>query len=119
MAGNVGWIQIGTSDPNDVQRFYAELFGWTFQSAPGTDGAYRVIQNAGAPIGGIHDHRGDRGDYAIFCIVVDDVADVLTRAEKAGGKVLQGPDTAADGLVSAQLIDVVGNEFAIFSPPPR
>jgi uncharacterized protein len=119
MTNNVGWIQVGTTDPDGAQRFYTELFGWTYHADPSADGTYRVIENAGTPIGGIEDHRGERSDYAVFCIVVDDVADVVGRAEAAGGKLVKGPDTTADGLVSAHLTDVAGNEFAVFSPPAR
>lgn len=107
----IGWFQIGVSDAQVAHRFYGELFGWTFAE----DAAYQMITtpDAGSVRGGLA--VGQPG-HAIFYVVVQDVPGVCERVEAAGGKVLAGPLTSEDGLVSATVTDPEGNHFGIFQP---
>lgn len=117
----VDWFEIGTDDPEVAQRFYGELFGWSFQKDE-TDNTmdYRLITAAGAdrPSGGVLNTGGRFPNYATFYVVVEDVAATVATAERLGAKALLPPTTAPDGLVFAQLHDPAGNQIGIFTPAP-
>jgi predicted enzyme related to lactoylglutathione lyase len=117
VTNGVCWFQIGTADLPGTERFYGELFGWTYVNDTGTE-RYRIVQTPEGSIkGGIVDHQGQGTDHAIFCVVVADVAGTAARAEAAGGKVIVPPTTTNDGLVFAELLDPSGNHFGVYAPP--
>jgi uncharacterized protein len=111
----VGWFELGTDRPEETRRFYGDLFGWTF----GGDGPYHEVTTPGAdhPTGGVFDSQGKFPDYAIFYVTVEDVAAAVKKAEALGAKTIVPPTTTDGSLVFAQLRDVTGNLFGIFSPP--
>jgi predicted enzyme related to lactoylglutathione lyase len=118
---SVGWFEIGTDDPESAERFYGELFGWTFRkddSDPNME--YREVTAPGAelPSGGIMSTGGKFPNYATFYVVVEDVAATVAKAERLGGKVLVPPTTVPAGLVFAQVHDPAGNQIGIFTPAP-
>ena len=115
----VSWFQVGSDDPEGVKRFYGDLFGWNFTPDPNGGGKYDLVGYPGAdrPNGGIA-HTDAAQNHAIFLVVVEDVAAVVTRTERIGGKVLVPPTTGSDGLIFADLLDPSGNHFGVFSPPP-
>jgi predicted enzyme related to lactoylglutathione lyase len=115
----VGWLEIGMEDPATAERFYGDIFGWTFDDDPATDG-YRTISVPGAgPQGGVFATGGQTPGYAIFYLTVADVEDTVRRAEAAGGKVLVAPQQNKNGLTFAHLLDPAGNHFGVFTPPAR
>ena len=101
----IGWFEISTSDLPAAERFYGDMFGWTFGS-DGNSEAYRMVTTpvADGLRGGIADNGGTGPQYAIFYVVVDDVDDACRRAEAAGGKVVLAPQNAPDGLVFARVV---------------
>jgi predicted enzyme related to lactoylglutathione lyase len=115
----ITWFEIGSDRPDEVERFYADLFGWTFeeQGAPGA--SYRQTTAGGEQgIGGaIRATGGDSPNYAIFYAEVADVAETCRRAETAGGKVLVPLRTTPSGLTFAHLLDPSGNHLGVFTPP--
>jgi predicted enzyme related to lactoylglutathione lyase len=113
----VTWFEIGTDRPEEAERFYAELFGWTFaeQGAPGR--SYRVTEGDSGIGGAIRASDGSTPNYAIFYAQVTDVAEACRRAEAVGGKVLVPPVTAPSGLTFAQIADPSGSRFGVFTPP--
>ncbi|HET6532208.1 MAG TPA: VOC family protein [Actinoplanes sp.] len=118
----VGWFEIGTDRPDVAERFYGEVFGWTFadDESPGFDGKpYRLVTTpaAGSPAGGLTGTAGKLPNYAVFSVVVADTAATCRRAEEAGGKVLVPPQTAPNGLVFAHILDPSGNQVGVFTPP--
>jgi predicted enzyme related to lactoylglutathione lyase len=117
---SVGWFEVGTENPDAAQRFYGELFGWTFQRDEADTMDYRMVTTPGAerPSGGIMNTGGKFPNYATFYVVVEDVADAVAKAERLGAKALLPPTTDPSGLVFAQLHDPSGNQFGIFTPPP-
>lgn len=117
--GTVDWFQIDTDDVAGTERFYGELFDWTFDSNPNDVDTYREITPAGAeqPHGGINDTKGEAPNDAYFYVVVSDVAKAVERAEKLGGKVVVPATSTPGGLTFAKLADPVGNQFGVFTPP--
>ncbi|WP_433649608.1 VOC family protein [Micromonospora zamorensis] len=117
----VTWFEIGTDRPEEAERFYGELFGWTFEEqGAGNGGSYRVTGAGGdTGIGGaIRATDGTSPNYAVFYAEVTDVSETCRRAEAAGGKVLVATRTAPSGLTLAHLLDPAGNHLGVFSPPP-
>lgn len=117
----VNWFEIGSDRPEEVERFYADLFGWTFaEQGEANGGSYRVTTAGGEQgIGGaIRATNGDSPNYAIFYAEVADVAQTCRRAEASGGKVLVALRTAPSGLTFAHLLDPSGNHIGVFTPPP-
>lgn len=117
--GSIGWIQIGTDDPETVKRFYGELFGWTYSRDEEDGPHYELVSFPGVdrPAGGILNTEGNSPNHATFFVVVKDVAATVAQAERAGGKLMVPPTTQPSGLVFAALLDPSGNHFGIFSEP--
>lgn len=117
--GTVGWIQIGTDDPQSAQQFYGELFDWQYVPDPNGGGKYDLIMFPGmdGPRGGIQHTDGESPSHAIFMIVVADVGATVAAAEQLGAKVQVPATTTPTGLVFAELLDPAGNHFGVFTPP--
>jgi uncharacterized protein len=115
----IGWFEIGTDRPEEAQQFYGSLFGWTFAPDDTADMDYRIVTTGDDhPVrGGIFGTGGAAPNYAVFCVVVDDVRATAARAEELGGKVLVAPVDTPNGLAFAHLLDQSGNHFSIYSPP--
>jgi hypothetical protein len=113
--GSVDWFQIDTDDIGDTERFYGDLFDWTFTADPEAP-AYRLVTTPGAdgPSGGVF---GGTAHRATFFVVVTDVEAAAEQAERLGGKVVDPPKTTPGGLTFAHLHDPAGNHFGIYSPP--
>ena len=75
----VTWFEIGSDRPDEAQRFYSELFGWSFDEQGGPGLSYRQTAAGGERgIGGaIRDT--DTGNYAIFYAEVTDVPETCCR----------------------------------------
>jgi predicted enzyme related to lactoylglutathione lyase len=109
-------------DPERLQRFYAELFGWDYSmgdsvsqavSAPGRYGFVDGAGNGGEqPNGGVAGGRGYE-PRVIFYVGVDDVEAALARAEELGGRRELGPDGRPGELVVGRFSDPEGNQVGV------
>ncbi|MER7167468.1 VOC family protein [Micromonospora sp. NPDC000207] len=117
----VTWFEFGTDRPEEAQRFYGEVFGWSFEEQGAVDGGSYLVTGAGGGTGIGGAIRASHGtpNYAIFYAEVPDVSEVCRRAEAAGGRVLVPPQTAPTGLTFAHLLDPTGNHLGIYTPPPN
>ena len=117
--GSIGWVQIGTDDPERARQFYGELLDWSYTPDPNGGGRYDLITcpGADAPRGGIMNTEGESPNHAIFMVVVADVPATVASAEKLGAKVAVPPTTTPTGLVFAELLDPSDNHFGVFTPP--
>jgi predicted enzyme related to lactoylglutathione lyase len=118
MTHGIGWFEIGTDDPETAKEFYSTVFGWTAAREDDPMPYYMVTTPAPDSIkGGIFPTGGQLPNYAVFYVVVRDVAASCVSAEAAGGKVVVPPTDTGNGLVFAQLLDPAGNRFGIYTPP--
>jgi predicted enzyme related to lactoylglutathione lyase len=119
MVNGIGWFEIGTDDPAAAERFYGDVFGWTFADDPDSNMPYRIVTTPadGSIQGGVFGTGGALPSYAIFYVLVQDVARACRRAEAAGGKVLVPAASNDAGLTFAHLADPAGNHFGVFTPP--
>lgn len=53
LPGKVVWRDLLTHAPDEAVAFYGELFGWTFEAAPGAPTGYRTIRFEDTPVGGM------------------------------------------------------------------
>lgn len=116
-AAPIGWFEIAATDKDKAETFYGEIFDWSFsadESAP----AYRIVESGNLPGGITTAQAGTPETYAIFSVVVPDVAATCEAVVARGGSVLVGPETIeANGLTFANLTDPDGNHFGVFTPP--
>ena len=114
---SIAWFEIGTHDPAEAERFYGAVFGWSVarDDTASTDPAYQVFTTGGLR-GGLFDTKEQMPGYAVFTVLVEDVADTCRRVEAAGGRVQRAPEVNPVGVTFAHLLDPSGNHFAVFSP---
>ena len=117
-AAPIGWFEIAASDPAKTEAFFSDVFGWSYSDGP-TGPVYRIVDAGDGINGGITSAQAGLPDtYAIFSVVVPDVAATCERIQQLGGRVLVGPETMEDtGLVFANVTDPDGNHFGLFCPP--
>ena len=115
----VTWFEVGTDRPVETERFYADVFGWTFTQQGTPEASYRVVEPGpdGSIQGAVRATGGAGPNYAVFYVQVADVAETCAQVEAAGGKVLAPLTTTPDGLTLTHLADPAGNRFGIFAPP--
>jgi predicted enzyme related to lactoylglutathione lyase len=118
----VAWFEIGTDDPAGAERFYGDVFGWTVaqDDTRSPDRAYRIFSTGaeqGLRNGALFDTKGAMPGYAVFTVLVPDVAATCRRVVEAGGTIQRGPEVNPVGVRFAHLLDPSGNHFAVFTPP--
>ena len=120
-AGSVGWFEVGTDDAATAQRFYGEVFGWTF--------AAEDPRTPSSPPGPATRSRAASGTrpsarpaaprtYAVPCIVVDDVAATCAAVESPPAARSPSAPSPPERPVWAMVDDPAGNTVGVFSPPP-
>ncbi|ELP68557.1 VOC family protein [Streptomyces turgidiscabies] len=117
---SVAWFEFGTDQPEKVQEFYGELFDWKYVLNTNTPGVtYHSVMAPGAPqvSGGVWDSQGGFPNYAIFYVLVQDVAATVKRGKDLGAEVLMEPVSDSAGFTFARLRDTAGNHFGVFSAP--
>lgn len=113
--GKVIWRDLISEDPAVSQRFYGDLFGWTFRAVPRTN--YSIILHAGEPIGGMVDARvfeqQDNISQWVVALSVNDIDAAVSSIKSAGGSILGGPTDAGDRGELAVAKDPQGANFAL------
>jgi predicted enzyme related to lactoylglutathione lyase len=123
VTGTLAWFEVATSDPDAAQKFYGNLFDWSFAADPSSEASgmdYRNITASGAegPMGGIANTGGQMPNHAVFYILVADVDATCTEAENLGGSVVSKQvEPPAGAPAFAYLRDPVGNMFGVFTQP--
>lgn len=121
LLNGIAAFEISTDNPEAVEHFYSELFGWNFSAGHGNP--YSIIRTPSekSAYGGLWDNRVNEKAYnwAIICIQVEDVEKACAQAVAAGGKVISPPEksTGPDGTIFAHLRDPSDNQIGIFSRP--
>lgn len=120
--GRVVWHDLLTTTPEESRRFYAELFGWTFEKPPiavgfGRGDAYMLIRHEGRLIGGMVDARLLEKDENIsqwMTVISTDNIEATTELIRAnGGEVLTEPTTLPSRGTMGVYADAGGALFAL------
>jgi uncharacterized protein len=129
-------FEIHGSDQDALQRFYEQLFGWTFEAMGEAFGGYRVITTGPGPAemakgvgmenlginGGMTQRSGmpsppGTSPNAFVCIVgVEDTDAMVEKAQALGGTVaLEAMDVPGVGRL-AYLLDPENTIFGVLAP---
>ena len=113
------WDELGTTDADDAQRFYEEVFGWTTSDMGPDYGGYRIF------------NRGETGIAGLMTlpdatvpphwqpyVAVEDADATTAKAKELGGAVLAEPMDVRDIGRIAVLRDPPGATFGIIKPEP-
>jgi predicted enzyme related to lactoylglutathione lyase len=114
MGAPVVHFEIMGGQGNQLEKFYAELFGWKINS--NNPMKYGLVDTGGGP-GGINGGVGANQDGSKRVSVyarVDDLQATLHKAEKLGGKTILPPTEVPGGPKLAMFADPAGNVTGIF-----
>jgi uncharacterized protein len=109
MANPVTWFEINGPNPEATAAFYAELFGWHTEQAPGGATYTLIDTHAGKGInGGLGATEGGQASHAVFYVENPDIASLLEKAVSTGSTSVV-PVTETDMVTFAQFTDPFGN----------
>ncbi|SIT81756.1 VOC family protein [Pontibacter indicus] len=120
----VGWFEIPVTDMPRAIRFYETLFGYTlhYQTMGDEEMAWFPWTEEGPGASGSlvkHEEKykpSVDGAVVYFSSPTGDLANELTRVEKAGGKILQDKTLIAEAIgFMALILDTEGNRIALHS----
>jgi uncharacterized protein len=113
------WDELGTTDIDDAQRFYGEVFGWTATDMGPEYGGYRTFQRGETQVGGVMTLPDDSmpAQWQPY-VAVDDPDGTTAKAKELGSSALMEPmDVPKVGRI-AVLRDPQGAVFGIIKPEP-
>jgi predicted enzyme related to lactoylglutathione lyase len=114
--GSPCWVQLGTSDPQDAQRFYGGLFGWSAETdARPEAGGYTIFSLDGSPSAAVSPLM-DPGQPVrwILAFASTDADESTAAASKAGAQVWIEPMDVFDSGRWSLLSDPTGAAFSIW-----
>jgi predicted enzyme related to lactoylglutathione lyase len=114
--GSPCWAEIGTSDPQDAQRFYGGLFGWTAEAEPNPEaGGYTIMSLDGSPSAAVSPLMDPRQPVRwLISISTTDLDASTQAAQKAGAQLWTGPMDVLDAGRWALLSDPTGAAFSLW-----
>ena len=89
--GGLIWEDARLTDPEAGKRFYAEVFGYTYQPVPGAPDDYGTFHLGGDPLGGMGGMMGlpeGTPSHWVAYFAVADTDAAVAAVEQAGGTVL-------------------------------
>ena len=117
--GKIIWVELVTPNLAGAEKFYAGLFGWTFQDMSSADTQYAIALADGERVGGIVQHPirpgVNRQPSWLTFIAVQDVDAATRLALSGGGTVVRAPHTYHSRGRQAILKDPQGAIFAIMA----
>ncbi len=120
MTGLVTHFEIYGDDPANLARFYARLFGWEIEKAPGI-GYWRIQTQSktGAGFdGGLTYRPADGPNSWLPYVTVASVDEALAEAQRMGAEIVRPKTPVPRTGWYAVLEDPQGNSFAIWQTDP-
>jgi uncharacterized protein len=114
MAHPVVHAEIRSQDPDATRRFFADLFGWKVASEGAFPG-YTFIDTGveGGTFVAISP-RQSAEDEVLFFVAVENVEEILARAEQLGGSIVQ-PAQHVPGTSFGVITDAQGHKVGVAS----
>jgi predicted enzyme related to lactoylglutathione lyase len=116
-------FEIVSKDPQTLNAFYREAFGWNVaaQPVPGANEVpdyYMVMPDGDMPPkaginGGFGGATDEYGGHVTFYIAVEDVAATLDAVEKLGGSRMMGPSQVPNGPIIGLFKDPQGHTIGL------
>jgi predicted enzyme related to lactoylglutathione lyase len=115
------WVDVVATDPDEAERFYSGLFGWTFEDTGPADapGGYLIATLGGRSVAAISPaEEGEEVAWRTY-IAVDDADAVAQAVDAAGGTVTLAPVDAGQDGRQAGCLDPRGAAFRLWQPRTR
>jgi predicted enzyme related to lactoylglutathione lyase len=117
------WHELMTTDPEQAERFYAEVVGMSMTPMAEGPDAYRMATFGGAPVGGFVGPRPDGSSWPsggpephwVASFGVEDADEAARKTRKLGGEVLLEPVDVPGMGRAAVLRDPQGAVFGVFA----
>jgi predicted enzyme related to lactoylglutathione lyase len=113
--GGLYWEDARLTDPEAGKRFYADVFGFTYQPVPGAPDDYSTFHAGGDPLGGMGGMMGlpeGTPPHWVAYFAVADTDAAVTAVEQAGGSVLAPAFDTPYGRMAA-VADPFGASFMV------
>lgn len=109
-------FEIPVDNPDRAEKFYADVFGWTFQRYEGAPSYYGMATTGegGVGINGALFQR-DADSVTTLTMGVDSIEETIKKIEAKGGKVLQGKTPIPQMGWFANCVDSEGNKIGLFT----
>jgi len=120
--GRFVWHDHGSPEPAKATKFYADLFGWEYETFKPGEMDYEMIKTNGQLHGGFGTPPENPPPMWLGHVLVKDVDETVLRTESAGGKILAEPMEIPEVGRLAVIADPQGAVIAAFSPqgePPE
>lgn len=109
------WIEVPTKDVEVSKKFYAKVLGWTFDVRPN---GMTMIADSKGNFGHFWALKGKlpaRPQVSLY-LEVDSVGPILTKAKKAGGRIIQEKTKLPDAMGAVgEFADPVGIVWGLHS----
>jgi predicted enzyme related to lactoylglutathione lyase len=112
--GTFCWVDLGTTDAEGAQAFYARLFGWEVEAMPvGGGQTYSMARLGGRDVAAIYEQGAEERAAGVpphwsSYISVVDVDEVAARVAGLGGRLLAEPFDVLDSGRTAVVQDPTG-----------
>ena len=113
-------FEIVGKDPQKLQSYYSDLFGWEIDAS--NPMSYGIVQRDGNTNadgvgigGGVGGGPEGYDGHVTFYIEVPDVEAALAKAESLGGTRVMGPDEVMEGLVIGLFTDPEGHVIGVLT----
>ena len=107
------WIDLGTPEPAQDARFYADVLGWEVTDPDPGFGDYLTAHRGGSAAAGFGPAEGETIFWNLY-LATDDVDAAVASATAAGGGVLVGPGDVGPLGRMAVLADPTGAQFGLW-----
>lgn len=113
-------FEIPVDDPDRAEKFYASVFGWTFQRYPGAPEYYGMASTGDSDPGingALFQRKSD--SETTLTMSVDSIEEASARIVAEGGKILQDKTAIPSMGWFATCEDTEGNKFGLFTEDPN
>ena len=114
-------FEIPVDNPDRAEKFYAAVFGWSFQRYPGAPSYYGMATTGDSSQGGINGALFQRvpDSQTTLTMETDSIEKTTDKIVAEGGKVLQGKTPIPSMGWFATYEDTEGNKFGLFTNDPN
>jgi hypothetical protein len=119
--GQFCWVDLAATDADSAKAFYENLFGWTSHEQPANGGSFTRLRLFDQDVGSIYQLREALLEHGMPShwtpyVRVDNVQDVIRRAESLGGTVVARPFVVSGIARIALIVDSVGALVGLWEP---
>lgn len=120
--GTFSWPELASKDAGGAKKFYAELFGWTYEDNDmGPGGIYSFIQLRGERIGALYTLGQEEASHGVpphwnSYVTVENVDASAAKIKQLGGQLMREPFDVMDAGRMVPARDPQGASFSLWQP---